>query len=50
MCRRPKSKNDDRYGDGDIPEVDYEPYKDNHFEPHPQTGGDNKNSPDRRNV
>lgn len=48
----------DRYGDGDVPEVDYKPYspersdsmsskktgkgcKNNHFEPHPQAGGEN---------
>lgn len=32
----------DSYGDGDVPEVDYEPYKDNNFEPHPQTTGENQ--------
>ncbi|MGN0159083.1 MAG: hypothetical protein ACI39W_08105 [Brotaphodocola sp.] len=32
----------DRYGDGDVPEVDYEPYEDNQFEPHPQTRGENR--------
>lgn len=31
----------DRYGDGDVPEVDYKPYQDNNFEPHPQTQGEN---------
>ncbi len=37
----------DRYGDGDVPEADYEPYRDNHFDPHPQAEGgfrdENKN-------
>lgn len=32
----------DAYGDGDIPKVDYEPYQNNHYEPHPQTRGDNR--------
>lgn len=39
-----RRKDTDRYGDGDVPEVDYEPYEDNHFEPHPQTRGDNRSS------
>lgn len=37
----------DRYGDGDVPEVDYKPYEknsyhNNHFEPHPQASGENR--------
>lgn len=31
----------DRYGDGDVPEVDHEPYQDNTFDPHPQAEGKN---------
>lgn len=31
----------DRFGDGDVPEADYEPYQDNHFDPHPQADGEN---------
>ena len=27
MCHRPRNNDDDRYGDGDVPEVDYEPYR-----------------------
>lgn len=34
-------KDTDRYGDEDVPEVDYKPYENNHFEPHPQAGGEN---------
>ncbi|MGN0295052.1 MAG: hypothetical protein ACI4D3_13720 [Lachnospiraceae bacterium] len=54
-----KHSDTDRYGDGDVPEVDYKPYsssrsgsmyseqngkgdKNNHFEPHPQAGGENR--------
>lgn len=36
----------DGYGDGDVPESDYEPYRDNHFEPHPQTQGENRTDED----
>lgn len=32
----------DHYGDGDVPEVDYKPYQNNSFEPHPQTDGKNQ--------
>ena len=39
----------DRYGDGDVPEVDYKPYQDNQFEPHPQTQGENHAENDKRN-
>ena len=34
--------NSDRYGDDDVPEIDYEPYQDNRYRPHPQTNGDNR--------
>ena len=40
-----RRKDTDRYGDGDVPEVDYEPYEDNQVEPHPQTSGDNRSNP-----
>ncbi len=36
-------KDMDRYGDGDVPEADTEPYQDNQYEPHPQTSGDDQN-------
>ena len=39
----------DRYGDGDVPEVDYKPYQDNNFEPHPQTQGENRAENSKRN-
>lgn len=37
-----RNSDTDRYGDGDVPEIDIEPYQDNTFEPHPQTSGDNQ--------
>ncbi len=43
-----RAKDADRYGDGDVPEVDTEPYKNNQYEPHPQTSGDNQAKDNRK--
>lgn len=62
-----KHSDTDRYGDGDVPEVDYKPYssrssgfmssgqngkgnKNNHFEPHPQAGGENHTGKNREDF
>ncbi len=45
MCHKPT--NTDRYGDGDVPEVDIQPYQDNNFDPHPQASGENRADKER---
>jgi hypothetical protein len=45
MCHRQKY-NEDRYGDGDVPDVDVQPYRDNAFDPHPEASGDNEAYPE----
>ena len=39
---RKRNPDTDRYGDGDVPESDYEPYQDNKYDPHPQAGRNQK--------